>query len=480
MPISGDDFFYWNFSQGNISLSMILNRYMDMNPRVIAWIITVGFAKSRLFWSITNGMLFSVLFFQIFKISGIKQSVVSIFLVLSTLVFVPNEMKSDTYFWLSGTAYYLLPLVLMLDYLNGLAKIIHDPGDKLSKRYFIYPIIVGFCQFNAIVAMTFSILFVAFYFIFISKKKIQSMKSIYLHIVINIVVLLIVLLAPGNSKRILVDAAWYVDLTFIDKIVLGYRNVLFQTFPNNYAMNFIILIFLTNFLYKKDLITKLRFVEKIVLLLDIMYLVFFSLIILEKHFEIFLFKTRVLSRVMNMNGQYLPVIIWTIYFVLILVNVYIVQRKIKKPDLLFWFSAALISNGSLILSPYIGLRTSIFTNMLLIIYIFRCMNEVNFMSYKKFLLVQLFALITISFWIGDFLKIQEINHDLVLSVQYFKNTEGKESKLLGIVYPNALAVPEAHELLHGDYSSPYDRLLKLYYDIDESTELVRIAHPLTK
>lgn len=258
----GDDNAFKTVLGTNTLHKYLADRYCEWSSRCIIEAVLISLVKSNIYlWRILSSILVTISVECVISLflseKNIKYSFVA---YLLTLLTIPSIVLTDAG-WIATTTNYLWPLAAFLSLMVVLKKIFNN--EKIDGYEKAQAIVLTLFATNieplSLCIVGFSVLLFAFrvYDTKISVKELANKidKTYFIIVGLSIVLLVVILLAPGNTNRTIVETSvWYpefADFSLIDKLKLGivatlpffYANTIYIC-NNIYPTNFLMLLLL--------------------------------------------------------------------------------------------------------------------------------------------------------------------------------------------------------------------------------------------
>lgn len=353
-PLCGDDWaFYNNYIDRGI-LGSTYSMYMGWEGRLFTLFFTHAIISHKMLWNIINPLFYVIIYLCIMKIVNPKNKILSSILVLFFMLTIKDNVRMQTYTWITGSIYYVLPMVLSFIGLTVLLKYFNSECKLKWYEYillvvpFIY---VPLGMENIAFTMLFGLLFVIIYRIIKYKNW-----NVTLLITLGLMGISFVIwaLCPGTSVRVESLGDWG-SLTIIQKIIRNTKDVLSYTFIQNKYLIFVlsICIGIYNFVSKK--------VNK---KLSIIFALIYLIAIIDLLAENVINRLSFLSFMNFMvdESSLFNIVFWLLYTVVLLTNAILLAIKDENNLLvMFFILLGACAASVLFMSPVIGPRLEIYT-----------------------------------------------------------------------------------------------------------------------
>lgn len=447
VPIAGDDWGNYVIAKEGLRriLGFTLGMYNDWEGRIGSRLLIMIFTYLKFLWSIVNSLMITGLIYFGVKYLKPKNLIVTLLIFILSFLLMNIYTFSQVITWIAGNITYLFPTSLLIIYLFLSFNL-----KKKSKLITILLTIFNLClplfvENIAIVLVVLNIMLLVNDYI--KNKTINKTRIVYL--VASIIGTLIIMLAPGNARRLEVENLEFNSLSFIGKIVRNIPNLIYFTFTSNPVL--LVLISVSGIIL--SLKSKLN---KILKPVSILYLSFIPIfVLLTKSFSYAGFST-------------INIIILTLLFVVyFLLYVYLLygNRKLDKTKVTFLLILAIISNGVMLLSPTWGYRTNFPTLILLTL--------LSIMVIDQFIKSELIIKWVTRSSIGLIL-VGMVIYITMFTSSYIANIDRKES-IESQIGNNTIYIERFPEYINCNINPDNDfhtSKFKEYYHIPEDTEII--------
>lgn len=365
MPITGDDWGYYLAGENGGALKTAIEFYTTWSGRFFSEIWDTFFSYHKNIWNIVNPLLFTISFICVFKLSGVKNKIISsCLLILVVMLTVPNAMRMESYTWVTGSIY-SSTLTFSLIYFTITEKLFLDNEyDKKTKilSYLsnILLFIIGLMVENIAATMIVGIVVLIIYAYF-NKKS--ALKYLIINLFFSIISFVIMRVSPGSASRATEHAAWQ-SASIFEKIVGAYPNFLEMSFINNkYAISFFSIVLILLIIFTKKEIKNI-------------YKVIFIIINLFGIFTVFSYL--VVDGVFNNPESLYSYIYWPIYVISAFITIFMcMDNEYTRNKALFTLMIGGCSVLVLLYSPIYGSRHAIYLVYYLIITMVIIYNDIN-------------------------------------------------------------------------------------------------------
>lgn len=459
-PLAGDD---WGYAvNGSLynPLFKAMEFYFTWSGRFFSELYGFLITPHKWVWNLLNPLLFSAIFYFTQKMINSKDKLLPNLVMLFLVLSVKDELRMETYTWLMGTTY-VIPLAFSIIFLFVLLKTFYldKPFNHYQRILSVFLLFwIGLSMENISSSILILNLVILIYSII---KTTQYKKDALLIFSTSLIAFVLLRLSPGASIRLIRDHQAWLDLSFLDQIILNYPNLIKMTFiEHRYLILTLSIISLVFYFQKIQDSSKKKIIISTVLIISLIYP--FSLRIESLSFLNFLLPFLSIDSVFTY-------LFWPIYYLVILyilfINTDINDAKLLVPLLIL----ASIANGVMLLSPIFGYRSSLFTVYYLISIIVFMTSQLRFhRAIYALLIIVLIGLI------AQKLLVYKTKYDLVYDTHLIRSAEiayyqdHPEVKDLWLIrYP-------IYTIHSGDVESwdTYHALVfKQYYDLSLDTTL---------
>lgn len=243
MPISlkeGDDTNVRNLvNELGLTHWLIHNRYLNWSSRLFSDLIGgIFLTQNTIYWAIVNSLMLLLLTYSILKITKNKFNLINSVLVFVLLSMMKQIIFYEAFDWITGSFNYLWVAALGLYSFLFVMKAYNN--EKMSLFQKVVYLLALICACYGVEQILFCL--VAFSFIYLIASRFN--KQILLYFVISCVNFAVILVAPGNAKRIAIETkTFYPDfeqVSFLSKLKLGFHWELEQFL--SFMMPYLILV----------------------------------------------------------------------------------------------------------------------------------------------------------------------------------------------------------------------------------------------
>ncbi len=342
-PLSGDDWaFHNNVVKSNV-VDAAIGMYFHWEGRLMTLFSMHTLIQYKEIWNLLNAFIFANTFYLLSSFIKKENQKLSLLFLFFFIVSIKDNIRMETYTWITGSIYYGIPLwlsiVLLFTITNSLFK---------GKENWISYILVAFTSFylplgmeNISIAIGFVVLSLIVYD-FYKQKKVHPILIV--SIIFYGIAFVIWYLSPGSNIRLATMPEWQ-TLSIFEKVLRNLPQIINYVFIQNKVIIFSLSCLLIYVSYKT--FSKIEFVMSILVYgIAIIYL-------LNTRLIQYLPQT---ARLFDVT-QWWSMLFWVLYIVLLLsqiirLNIY----KLKQPYLIIFMGIASLSSASLLMSPVIGSR----------------------------------------------------------------------------------------------------------------------------
>lgn len=457
-PLAGDDWGYaYNGLHGNAIL-LAFQFYHTWSGRFFSELYGFLVTPHKGLWNVLNPSLFTLIYLSILKIVKPKHPWLSGLLLAFWMISVKDELRMETYTWLMGTTY-VIPLAL------SLLVVILSIDNILQKAYLslFKQIVIGlFIFWIGLTMENISIVMIFWLFLIVTYRFVQNHKldlpwfSLFL---ISVISFLILRLSPGAAFRLNRDFPEWSQLSLWAQLLQNYPNFIQHTFLDHkvFVLSFsLMLLFL-------EMKRKSSWSKAVVMVLLVPALL----------------STAALSLSHSLNWTFLDFfyesgslfnqIYWILYSLIVFEYLLTQVKDTQKIIALFFLLGAGLANGSMLLSPVFGYRSSLYTVYFMMIVGLILFNQFNWEKMKPILLLAL-LLLSLTYGYRLIYKYHLVKQtDLIRQEQiayYRDNPNEKEAWLIRYpIYTIHSGDIEEWDVYHMD-------VFKLYYGLKSDVQLI--------
>lgn len=386
-PLAGDDYIFILNSEKNI-LEIVSQLYMTWSGRFLSNALIIFVANKPILWLALSTLLFTGISWAMIRIAKVE-SLMGKLLVLLCIFGVSTAVRMETYSWMTGIVFYMIPLAAALIYVYICIQTVIEKNREIKNHDRLVMIlccfITGLMMENIAAGMVvFNVLLMLY--TWINEKRVFKIHG--LCALIATAGFLSVTLSPGNAVRA-VEYVEFNQLSLFGKIFANFPVVLKFTYLDNRLLIFLLSAVLIVRLMKSKTASLIKiglglflsvailtsFAESVRFFMDSEWIPYISAI-----YSLF-------YRLMDPNSltTQLYWILFTIYFLVVLL-----KNKAWKLLILALFAYA--CNAAMLLAPIVGGRTSVYT-----LYFFYCVTllmikEIHFKKTAEMALIVLIAI----------------------------------------------------------------------------------------
>lgn len=238
---------------------LIHNRYMAWSSRLFADSMNGIFVSIPLiYWSIMNSFMLCLLVGSIVKITSNKVTVIDSFLVISLIMMMSTIISSEAISWVSGSFNYLWTASLAVYSFQFVVNASKGNHQSVLKVISYFIALVFACYGTE--QVLFCLVAFSFFYLLFSQKRI----GITVYFITSLIQLVIVLIAPGNSRRIQIEKkTFYPDFDqvhLLDKIKdgLNWEGENLLTYLSVYLFIIAFLIFILSLVNRKNILATIN------------------------------------------------------------------------------------------------------------------------------------------------------------------------------------------------------------------------------
>ena len=453
-PISGDD--WGNYLVGSLGLRHMIGQaigmYFSWEGRFLNRILINLLTYHKFLWNIVNSLVLVSIIFLSSCIYPFKNKKMIMILLFLSILFMNVFTFSQVVVWIAGNLTYLFVFPLLLLYIKLLyQKVIFSPKQVVF-LFFLNFIIPMFVEHMGLLLIFFNIYFLVVEYI--RHHKIS--KVLFLFLLCSIGSFLLMFWSPGNRIRSSMENLDFNHLNLFGKIGYNLPNFVSYTYIINYFLLF--LIFIGSILLIRHCIS-----HKIVRLFCYLYECF-SLVL---GFHYLLSSFQILS-ISLFSSSHILVIIYYLSFTIF--NFYLLLKNSKNSfeDLsVIFYSAGILANAVMLMSPTWGNRTSFATYFFLVLSFLIVLDR--HMKENKYIIrfCSIFVLGGISFYSIFYINIHQLYMDNLKKIR--QSIRNNDTVIELVAYPG-FAPCNINPL--NDYH--LDKFKK-YYGIDSNVEVKLIS-----
>ena len=382
IPLGGDDWGNYLRKENTIGeiFEIAKNFYFSFEGRFFSRLAVSTIIPHPIIWAILNGFMVSILFYMIAKILNLKHNNY-LLLLMAILLFVDAQTYAQIYVWKTGNVTYLIPTVFAVFLIYKRKFLFTNEEVKVSKTdYLLVPFSLIFSMFVENVAVT--IVFICLLntiLYYIKTKKID--KAMLLNFVSSVIGLMLMILSPGTKAR-LSTTGDFADFSLFEKIIYNFPNLINYTFIKNsfliVLMSILVIYIIYKFIHSKKIKLLLALFMTVVPLITVV-------VNFTNNFHITL--PHILMIFIDSSRWYIC-LFWVIFAIAFLILVFKYTEKLNKYNFLYFLVLAMISNGSMLISPLWGGRTAYITSLMLCICMLILIMYLNILQSKKINIIE--------------------------------------------------------------------------------------------
>lgn len=383
MPLTGDDWGYYLAGQSSGAFGTALELYSTWSGRFFSEVWDAFFSFHKNIWNIINPLLFMFAFICIYKLSNVKNKIITcILLILTIMLTIPDAMRMESYTWVTGSIYSSTLVFSLIYFLFTEKLFIKDECNKKNKilSYLsnLFLFVIGLMVENIAATMIVGIIVLIIYAYF--KKK-KAIKYLLINLFFSVISFVIMRISPGSAYRATEHEAWS-SMNMFEKIANAYPNFLDMSFINNkYAIFFFSIVLILALLFTKKSINKVYKYSSILINTLSIFTVFSYLFI---------------DGVLNIPSSIYSYIYWPIYVINAFITIYSsIEDEYLRDKALYFLMIGGCSVLVLLYSPIYGSRHAIYLIYYLIITIIIIYEDIN-ISNKLLNLIIMFVCIALS------------------------------------------------------------------------------------
>ena len=219
MILNGDDIGYATVLQNANAVDWLIQRYNNWSSRFFVDFIIISFtALPHIFWKMFNIALFLFLAFQMNNLLNKKNNIVSSWILIFLIAIYPFYQLSSAG-WIATTCSYALPLIGLVGTFVFFEKIYTEK--TITHLDYIVFFLSFLCATSQEQSALILLIFICIFLFFCNKNR----KFILVLFVLNIILLSVILFAPGNWIRIQSETkTWFpafANFNIVQKISIG-------------------------------------------------------------------------------------------------------------------------------------------------------------------------------------------------------------------------------------------------------------------
>lgn len=370
ISLYGDDWCYYTNTTAN-PFQAAVDYYFLWSGRFFSELWTYICVRYKQVYEWLNPIMFTTIFLLTIYISKSKKKLVSTFALIALILTVKDEIRTQTYSWITGSVYtvalfFLIILVAVYYYIIRENK----KSWILNSLTIICNVYICLAIENAAVIVLALNLIVLIYCYFKDKHKMQLFISLF---VISIISFFIMRSSPGSTFRLARDHQDWINMNLFEQMIFNLPNFLSMTFidPRVAIITFIIVCIVLLFQKEKS--------KKV--LLAVSFIVSLYFVIIVGNFAAERFSISILKIIFDFRNSQFSLIWITLYFIVLITTFFIIfyrtlDRKNFEDSSLFLLLAG-IGNASMLLSPVYGHRSTLYMLFFMFIIILKLLNEIE-------------------------------------------------------------------------------------------------------
>lgn len=381
-PLAGDDWGYAVTGRENNPFVAAFEFYFAWSGRFFSELWGFVVAPNKWLWNILNPLMFAGIFLLIINLFD-KHKILFSTIVAGLILSVQNTLRIETYTWIMGSTY-VVPLFLMLIYINIIKKVIYSKK-SLNNKLLIFSVLLNFyitlCMENiAGVLVLFNILIMIYSF----QRRKELLKPFGLILAVSIIGILILRMSPGARYRLENDNVEFNSLSLFEKIGVNYLTFLDLTFVKNVYLFFTLSASLTlfnikNYSNKKDLIFILYYFLGMFIALSGLIYSKLNLNFLKVFFDVYYSRS--------------CIIFLSFYYLFYIIGIFISLSNLDEKEYLESITYLMLAGSSnlvMMISPIFGARSSLYTVYFIILLIGSIIAKMPINKKEYFIVVVLY------------------------------------------------------------------------------------------
>ena len=461
IPMGGDDWGMYLRKGMNLSEIFELSKwfYNVWEGRFFARIFSLIFIPNEILWVFLNASLMSLLFYFMYKILKIDDKYLP--LLLMGLLFVDFQTFAQVYVWRTGNIFYFIPITFAFGLIFLRRNLIF--GNDINIKWWNYlfiPLTLIACMFVENVAVGIIVIcLLNLVFYYFQYKKLD--KPMLLCLLAAIVGFCLMYFSPGTQVRIDMETS-FTSLSIFEKILYNIPNLINYTFIKNSFILVLFMIVMSVIVWKNVKNKLYKFLLLFFIIMPAGITAFLNAV------SPFISLPNMLLKILNPSNIFID-IYWIIFAILFLILI-IYYLKIDSA-IWYFLILAIISAGSMMLSPTWGGRTACLTTFMLFITLVLLILKLDlklFNNVKSFVCLNLICSCFIIGFIVYSIYIYNLNIDRTKYINYQLEQETKEYKIL--ILPSYYTWNLNTWGSDGDFANNFKRA----YGIDEDAKLIYV------
>ncbi len=458
-PYSHDD---WAWGS-KLGLYRLNTRFDNYNGRWIGNLLVLLLTRSHALKILIPAITLTINYILIDKIVDSKKSIVR-YLTVLFIVAVPHLILMQSVVWVSGFTNYVFPTMLILLYLYFNKEIIN--GGFKKKSYFLIPcmFILGLISTLCVEHLTIYCLLTSLFFnvlIIVKNKKIDFNNLFYF---IGSICGTVMMFANEAYHSIAQNVDTYRNISPLKNAIHNlFGDITSELVLNNYLLNIIISIVLIVLLYNVVFNKKiLNILKNLVIIVFVSFPVYTLIVKLMGVSKVFRY-------IKLFNGLFALLFLGSIFIAILL----IFKKEELFKYLFVFFSVALMTGPLLIVSP-IGSRC-FFTQYLLYAVLILMLVDKLLDNYKIKSILESYIKHIITILAASFYLMY-----LIIYLNIFRIYNVRQRYLNEHIHDDKIVLPEINSdgfvWKLNPKSEEYNKRYKLFYKVDEKTEVEFIPY----
>lgn len=386
-PLAGDDWGYYVLGQNKSVLGNALAFYQTWSGRFFSEIWDFAMTKYKILWNLANPLVFVIIYLCIYFVGNArKHTITSVLLIISMMLSVFFQIRTQTYTWITG-GIYSVSLCLSLLYFLLIDFIINKKAPLKIKNFLVVISNIVVCIICLMVENIAATLLVGILILIIYEYKTNNknnIKYLLINLLVGIIFFCVMRLSPGSTFRFSRDHAEWSSLSIFEKIAKGYPYFIYYGFiKNSYIISLFSLMLIMLIWLRKEKKRKLFGIISTLIMCAGIAIVFSENIINTINF-------------FNNQNSIFSMIFWPIYIVdsFIIISIFL-PPSYEKDKCIFYLCFGGMSAAVMVMSPINGARTYIYLVYYLILVCIIVLNHLHLEDNKiiNIVLVMFFAFI---------------------------------------------------------------------------------------
>ncbi|MFI3284173.1 MAG: DUF6056 family protein [Erysipelotrichaceae bacterium] len=462
-PLAGDD---WGYAINGLKQNPILTAfefYNGWSGRFFSELLGFILTNHKAFWNVLNACLFSGLLVLMYEICKSKKNwVIQLLVIFFLMLSVKDQLRMETYTWIMGTSNYTIALFIIVLILFLYQTSLQ--GQPLRKWKIVVIGIVNFVGSMMVENAAVIVLLVNASVLVYIHLHYRKQKKVYVGLTaISLIGLILLRISPGAAAR-LSDYTEWTQMNMIEKICVNWPNFMQYTLLDNKYLIMVLSLCTLVFVMQKVRDIKIKIPLIIVYLFSLFqsvsaYLYAFSNVeylrcFFDTDVSATFWITTILLVCMVAGYFYLFTLLedtyqWTVYTVLI---------------------AAGIGNGSMLISPVVGSRNSLFTVYLLIIIITIIIGHLKLNKVYSFMIIAMALCLNLYFvhsYVERYALVNQINIERMAQIEYYKNNPDETQAWIV-----RMPIMSIHSADVEEWDTYHMETFKEYYGLNPDMEII--------